>query len=288
MFSYRHAFHAGNHADVLKHVMLIATLRYMTQKETALHVIDTHAGAGLYRLDSDKASASGEAVGGILKLTDITNPSELLADYLQLVQQFNAPGAWGVYPGSPMIAHALLRPHDKLHCFELHSTDMPLLRSNLRQADEHKQTTLHLTDGFGATRSLLPPVSRRGLIVIDPSYENKNDYGHVVQCVGDGLERFATGTYLVWYPILPRVDASELPRRLERLAERTGRSWLNATLAVRGPNEEGPHRLAASGVVVINPPFTLRDSLNAALPQIAQALAQTSRANYSLDAGASK
>jgi 23S rRNA (adenine2030-N6)-methyltransferase len=284
MFSYRHAFHAGNHADVLKHVMLIATLRYMTQKETALHVIDTHAGAGLYRLDSDKASTSGEASGGILKLTDVEQPSELLADYLQLVQQFNAPGGWGVYPGSPMITHALLRAHDKLHCFELHSTDMPLLRSNLRQADEADQCKLHITDGFGATRSLLPPVSRRGLIVIDPSYEDKNDYGHVVQSVSQGLERFATGTYFIWYPILPRVDASELPRRLERLAERNGRSWLNATLAVRGPNEEGPHRLAASGVVVINPPYTLHDQLQDTLPQITELLAQTSRAHYSLDA----
>jgi 23S rRNA (adenine2030-N6)-methyltransferase len=283
VFSYRHAYHAGNHADVLKHTMLIATLRYMTQKETALHVIDTHAGAGLYRLDSDKASSSGEATGGIFKLMEMQNASELLADYLQLIGQFNDKNAWGVYPGSPMIAHALLRPHDKLHCFELHSTDMPLLRSNLRQADEHKQTTLHLTDGFGATRSLLPPVSRRGLVVIDPSYENKNDYGHTVQSVGQGMERFATGTYFIWYPILPRVDAMELPRRLQRLAERHGKPWLNATLAVRGPNEEGPHRLSASGVVVINPPYTLHDQLQATLPQVVEALAQTRFANHSID-----
>ena len=178
MFSYRHAFHAGNHADVLKHTALIAVLRYLTQKDAPLMVIDTHAGAGLYRLDGDYANTSGEARQGYLKLREsasmtssATGPSvpDALNDYLQLVQSFNAPGNHKIYPGSPFIIHQLLRPQDKLKLFELHPTDIKALVANTAQLEAGRRITTHREDGFEGLKKFLPPPHRRSLVLMDPS-----------------------------------------------------------------------------------------------------------------------
>ena len=202
MFSYRHAFHAGNHADVLKHTVLLATLRHMTLKDTALNVFDTHAGAGLYRLDGDYAKTSAEAAEGFLKLV-AAPPKDgfavALQDYVDMVAGFNNGSHWSVYPGSPFIIQRLLRERDKLKLYELHPTDTKTLMANVAQLDAGRQVAILREDGFEGLKKFLPPPSRRALVLCDPSYEAKTDYGRVLDMVGDALKRFATGTYAVWY-----------------------------------------------------------------------------------------
>jgi 23S rRNA (adenine2030-N6)-methyltransferase len=295
MFSYRHAFHAGNHADVLKHTVLIAMLHHLTQKEAALTVLDTHAGAGLYRLDSEFAETSGEAADGIqrlLKPADGMTLAPALQDYLDLVASFNNKGNWRVYPGSPFIIQRLLREHDRLKLFELHPTDTKTLTANVAQLDAGRQVVVLREDGFEGSRKFLPPPSRRALLLCDPSYELKSDYGRVTDMVSEALKRFATGTYAVWYPIIPRPEAHDLPRKLKTLATKAGKSWLHATLTVKssklttdGQGEEKRPGLPASGMFVINPPHPLKAALQAALPQMVRLLAQDRHATHTLDAG---
>jgi 23S rRNA (adenine2030-N6)-methyltransferase len=293
MFSYRHAFHAGNHADVLKHTALIAALNHLTQKETGLTVIDTHAGAGLYRLDSEFAETSGEAAEGFRRLLEKQGQQALapaLQDYLDLVASFNAKGSTRVYPGSPFIIQRLLREQDRLKLYELHPTDGRTLDANIAQLDAGRQVTVLREDGFGCVSRFLPPPSRRALLLCDPSYEIKTDYARVAELVGDALKRFATGTYAVWYPIIPRPEAHDLPRRLKTLATKAGKPWLHATLTVKSskmPAGEDAKRpgLPASGMFIINPPHTLKGLLQPALPQMVQLLGQDRNAAFTLDSG---
>ncbi len=301
MFSYRHAFHAGNHADVLKHTVLIAALEHLLEKDTALTVVDTHAGAGLYRLDGDYAGTSGEAAEGVLRLLPEAKSkpdeaplaeAEALARYLAVVRDFNPKGGARVYPGSPFIVHHLLREHDKLKLFELHPTDARTLSANIAQLEAGRQIAVLRDDGFGSATKFLPPPSRRALVLCDPSYEIKSDYGRVLDFVAEALKRFATGTYAIWHPIIPRPEAHDLPRRLKTLATKAGKPWLHATLTVKSSkiltDASGvQHRpgLPASGMFLVNPPFTLKAQLEAALPQMAQRLAQDRHAAFSLDSG---
>ena len=295
MFSYRHAFHAGNHADVLKHTVLLAVLKHMAQKETAFTVFDTHAGAGLYRLDGDYAQTSAEASQGFLKLI-ATKPEQPFApaiqDYIDLVATFNADGQWKVYPGSPFIIQQQLRGRDKLKLFELHPTDTKTLTANIAQLEAGRQVAIEREDGFEGVKKFLPPPSRRALLLCDPSYEVKHDYARVSAMVADALLRFATGTYVVWYPIIPRPEAHDLPRKLKTLANKAGKSWLEATLTVKSSkllhNEEGETirpGLPASGMFLITPPFTLKAALKDALPQLAAILKQDQHATYTLESG---
>ena len=295
MFSYRHAFHAGNHADVLKHTVLLAVLKHMAQKETAFTVFDTHAGAGLYRLDGDYAQTSAEASQGFLKLI-AAKPEQPFApaiqDYIDLVASFNAGGQWKVYPGSPFIIQQLLRGRDKLKLFELHPTDTKTLTANIAQLEAGRQVAIEREDGFEGVKKFLPPPSRRALLLCDPSYEVKHDYARVSAMVADALLRFATGTYVVWYPIIPRPEAHDLPRKLKTLANKAGKSWLEATLTVKSSkllqSDEGETirpGLPASGMFLINPPFTLKAVLKDALPQLVAILKQDQHATYTLESG---
>ena len=324
MFSYRHAFHAGNHADVLKHATLIAILNHMLEKDAALMVVDTHAGAGLYRLDGDYAQTSGEAIEGIKKLMAVksintsakqkpgasspetsTTPiskkktpsagfdhAPLVQNYLSLVAAFNKTDSSRVYPGSPFIMAHLLRDHDKLKLFELHPTDAKTLADNIAQLNAGRKIAVHAQDGFENVKKFLPPPSRRALVFCDPSYEMKDDYARVLAMVTDCLTRFATGTFAVWYPIIPRPEAHDLPKRLKTLATKAGKSWLHATLTVKSSklttdNEGETVRpgLPASGMFIINPPFTLKPALALALPQLVTHLGQDKNAAFTLDSG---
>jgi 23S rRNA (adenine2030-N6)-methyltransferase len=295
MFSYRHAFHAGNHADVLKHTVLLAVLKHMAQKDTAFTVFDTHAGAGLYRLDGDYAQTSAEASQGFLKLV-ATQPAQPFApaiqDYIDLVASFNAQGQWKVYPGSPFIIQQHLRGRDKLKLFELHPTDTNTLTANIAQLEAGRQVAIEREDGFEGVKKFLPPPSRRALLFCDPSYEVKHDYARVSAMVADALQRFATGTYMVWYPIIPRPEAHDLPRKLKTLANKAGKSWLEATLTVKSSkllhSDEGETirpGLPASGIFLINPPFTLKAVIKDALPQLAAILKQDQHATSTLESG---
>jgi 23S rRNA (adenine2030-N6)-methyltransferase len=300
MFSYRHAFHAGNHADVLKHTVVIAALKHLTEKDAALAVLDTHAGAGLYRLDGDYAETSGEAANGFLRLMDAQKDAAkdapalapALQDYLDMVASFNPPGGRKVYPGSPFIMQRLLREHDRLKLFELHPTDAKTLGANIAQLDAGRQIAVFREDGFEGVRKFLPPPSRRAFLLCDPSYEIKSDYGRVAEMVAENLKKFATGTYAVWYPIIPRPEAHDLPRKLKTLATKAGKSWLHATLTVKSSkittDEAGDTKrpgLPASGMFLINPPYTLKPVLQAALTQMVERLAQDKHATSSLDSG---
>ena len=317
MFSYRHAFHAGNHADVLKHTVLIATLDHLLEKEAALTVVDTHAGAGLYRLDGDYAGTSGEAAEGILRLlsdkkaaapaapTTPARPAskkvapeaeaplaDAIARYLSVIHDFNPKGGARIYPGSPFIVQHLLRDHDKLKLFELHPTDSRTLSANIAQLEAGRRIVVLHEDGFGSATKFLPPPSRRALVLMDPSYEIKSDYGRVLDFVAEALKRFATGTYAIWHPIIPRPESHDLPRRLKTLATKAGKPWLHATLTVKSSKiltdaTGATHRpgLPASGMFLVNPPFTVKAQLQAALPQMAQRLAQDRHAAFSLDSG---
>ena len=315
MFSYRHAFHAGNHADVLKHMVLIATLDYMLEKDAPLTVVARPAGAGLYRLDGDSAGTSGEAADGVMRLLApapaparaagtkvsaavaaaakaLAEPAPALARYLDILKDFNPKGGARVYPGSPFITQHLLREHDKLKLYELHPTDAKTLDANIAQLDAGRQIAVLREDGFLSATKFLPPPSRRALLLCDPSYEIKSDYGRVLDLVGESLKRFATGTYAVWYPIIPRPEAHDLPRRLKTLATKAGKPWLHATLTVKSSKlvttETGDTKrpgLPASGMFLINPPYTLKASLEPALAQLKVLLAQDRNAGFTLDAG---
>ncbi|WP_114971758.1 23S rRNA (adenine(2030)-N(6))-methyltransferase RlmJ [Rhodoferax ferrireducens] len=311
MFSYRHAFHAGNHADVLKHTTLIAMLRHLLQKDTALTVFDTHAGAGLYRLDGEYAETSGEAANGFLKLLTFINtppapakkPSAaaksiaeglapVIKDYMDLVASFNNKGSHKVYPGSPFIIQRLLGERDKLKLFEIHPTDTKTLAANIAQLEAGRQVAVLREDGFEGIKKFLPPPARRALVLSDPSYEIKNDYARVVAMVADSLVRFATGTYAVWYPIIPRPEAHDVPRKLKTLATKSGKKWLNATLTVKSSkltaDEAGDvirPGLPASGMFIINPPHTLKAALQLALPQLAEILGQDQHATSTVESG---
>ena len=308
MFSYRHAFHAGNHADVLKHTVLIATLKYLVEKDSPLTAFDTHAGAGLYRLDGDYAQTSGEASNGFLRLTQkppivttttakTAQPADValapaLQDYVDMVVSFNAKTSFKVYPGSPFIIQHMLRDRDKLKLFELHPTDSKTLAANIAQLELGRQVAVLREDGFEGLKKFLPPPQRRALVLIDPSYEVKVDYARVVATVSDALVRFATGTYAVWYPIIPRPEAHDVPRKLKTLAVKAGKSWLHATLTVKSSKmlkdatgEEIRPGLPASGMFLISPPHTLKARLQSALPQMVQMLAQDPNAQFSLDSG---
>ena len=299
MFSYRHAFHAGNHADVLKHATLIWVLRHLTDKPVPLTVVDTHAGAGLYRLDSEAAQTSGEMLHGVQRLREQLSatpspPAELLAHYLAVLEHFRSAAGEASYPGSPFICKHLLRSEDKLKLFELHPTDARLLDKHVEQLQAQRQVAVLREDGFEQSKKFLPPPSRRGLVLMDPSYELKTDYARVVDTLKDHLKRFATGTYMVWYPIIARPESQDLPRRLKALAQQAGKDWLLASLRVKsgkvsngGASVPGqaPARpgLVASGVFLVNPPHTLKGALRDALPQMVQALGQDPQSGFSLE-----
>ncbi len=284
MFSYRHAFHAGNHADVLKHAVLVHLLQYMSRKEAALYVVDTHAGSGWYRLDSDYAQKSAESKDGIARLWKLPEgqiKSSLLSDYVSLIRILNPDGKLIFYPGSPWISHRLLRKQDRLRLFELHPTDQKILTENVAELRAGRQITVQAIDGFDGLKAQLPPPSRRGLVLIDPSYEIKTDYARVAQAIADSLKRFATGTYAVWYPIIALRESQQLPEQLSKLAGAQNKSWLNVSLTVRTASIE-QRGLVSSGLFLINPPYTLKAALQEAMPELVEILGQDRGAGFEL------
>ena len=293
MFSYRHGFHAGNHADVLKHVVLSQLLGYLNQKPAPYMVIDTHAGAGVYQLDSDYATTSGESDEGVALLWGRDDIPPAVNDYLQVISDMNPAGRLRHYPGSPFLAERLMRDQDRLRLFEMHPTDSKLLAENFRKLQAHAaangqkssargtRVQMQRADGFAGLKALLPPPSRRGLILMDPSYEDKDDYRKVKVALEDAQKRFATGTYAIWYPVLGRLESQQLPERLKRVA---ASEWLNVTLTVAGPaaQEQG---LRSSGMFIINPPWTLEATLKDVMPWLTQVLAQDDGARFVLQTG---
>jgi 23S rRNA (adenine2030-N6)-methyltransferase len=276
MLAYRHAFHAGNHADVLKHITLTLVLRYMNQKDKSYRMIDTHAGAGGYSLEGQYAQKKGEYLQGVARLWESEDLPEAVADYMALVRQFNPDGMLEQYPGSPAFAQMLLRSQDQLRLFERHPTDHRILEAYLGgvHGAEVKDT-----DGFEGLKGQVPPSSRRAVVLMDPSYEGHGDYPKVITSLREAILRFPEGVYMVWYPQVSKLEAAQLPRRLEGLAPK---GWLHARLTVQQPDSQG-FGLAGSGMFILNPPYTLHAQLLAVLPWLTEVLGQYDGANYLLE-----
>ena len=277
MLSYRHAYHAGNHADVLKHLILLQIAQYMGDKPAPFWIIDTHAGAGRYALDSAHASKLAEWRDGIGRLWNASGLPPAAADYLDFVRMLNPDGELKHYPGSPWLARQMLRDADRLRLYEMHSSDVPLLEACFKGAG--RQVNITAGDGFAGLKALLPPPPRRALVLIDPSYETKADYANVIKALQEALKRFPTGTYALWYPLLLKPESRQLPDRLKRLG---ASNWLNATLEVKAPPRDG-FGMYGSGMFIINPPWTLEKTLHETLPALASLLAQGDGARHTLE-----
>lgn len=259
---------------------MLHILHYLNKKETPYWIIDTHAGAGIYDLEDAWAEKTAEFKEGIARLWDNTDLPEDLQLYIDHIRNLNDDQDLVYYPGSPWISLELMRPKDRLHLFELHPTEIEVLSDNIEQQGREitRQVTIFEKDGFSGLKSQLPPVPRRGLILIDPSYEDKADYRHTLMAVKDGLKRFATGCYAIWYPLVNRKEVHDMIRQLEKLP---GIQWLNASLTVKKPAADG-YGLHGSGMFIINPPYTLHAALEKSLPYLAKHLAQDSSATFSL------
>lgn len=278
MHSYRHAFHAGNHADVLKHAVLISILKYMTQKEKPVLLVDTHAGAGAYSLDTGQATKKMEYADGVARFFGARNLPDLLKDYVAFVGTFNGgKGTLRRYPGSPSIVAKLTRDIDRLRFFETHSTDFRLLSQLFPESD--KRVQVRKEDGLFGLKALLPPATKRALVLIDPSYENKRDYQLVPEAVHDALRRFPLGVYMVWYPILPLGPARRMPDQLRRSMKG---DWMNVSVTVKRPSKDGLG-MHGSGLFIVNPPYVLPALLQAALPAFVEGMGMDDGAGFSLD-----
>lgn len=265
MLSYRHAFHAGNFADVFKHVVLLAVLDYLKRKCRPVSYIETHAGAGQYDLQAEFARKREEFRGGVGQILAAEGAPPAVARYLDCVRRFNADGELLSYPGSPVLARMALAPDDPMNLFELHPADARALQANMAG---RRHMLVRQEDGFKGCVGLLPPPSRRGLLLMDPAYEVKTDYDQVVTVLQHAYRRFATGVYALWYPVVerPRID------RLRAELVATGISAMECWEFGIAPDSSG-FGMTASGMVVVNPPFTLRQTLAESLPWLAARLA---------------
>jgi len=264
MLSYRHGFHAGNFADVLKHWVLVQIIEHLKKKDKPFFYLDTHAGAGMYALNSEAALKNREFDGGIAKLWRRDDLPAGLRRYVDLVGQFNQEKALLRYPGSPAIAANLMRKQDRLCLYDLHSTEFKFLHALVEK--DRRIKTFH-ADGLADSLALLPPKERRGLVLIDPSYELSNDYREVVETLKKMHKRFATGIYALWYPVVER----QRIRRLERALQDSGIADMVLFELGIAADSKG-HGMTASGMIVINPPWTLASEMRLVLPWLAEAL----------------
>jgi 23S rRNA (adenine2030-N6)-methyltransferase len=262
--NYRHAFHAGNFADVVKHIALVAALLHLRRKETPFAVIDTHAGRGLYDLGGEQATRTREAESGIARLKEVdeTRASPALRAYLEIV----AGAGSGRYPGSPLIAASLLRAQDRLVAIEMHAEENAALKSVLHP---FRNARAILADGYQRLPALLPPPERRGVVLIDPPYETEDEFAAAARAVAGALKRFATGIYLVWFPIKSPAEASAFCGEV-LTAGATSAVRLDMTIPVE--KHERKERLASAGLLVVNPPFGFDAEMAAALDAISPRL----------------
>ena len=279
--NYRHAYHAGNFADVLKHVVLALVIEYLKRKEAPFRVVDVHAGAGRYALTSAEAGKTGEWLGGIGRLLGAearplpATVARHLQPYLDAVRSENAAPRLEVYPGSPALALRLMRAQDTLVANDLH----PEERAHLNAAiGSDRRAKVMALDAWVALKSLLPPKERRGVVLIDPPFEEPRELDRVAEGLAQGLQRFATGIYLVWYPIK---DLRPIARFHADLAALGISKLLRVELLVQRPSDS--ERLNGCGLVVANPPYTLESELSAILPELSRRLAAAAGARYRLD-----
>lgn len=265
--NYRHGFHAGNFADVLKHAALTRILLHLREKDTPFRVIDTHAGAGRYDLESEQAGKTGEWRGGIGKLWEHPPGGEtgqLLAPYLDLVRAENPGGGLKFYPGSPLIIRSLCRAGDPMIFCELH----PEERANLRkQAGHDRRVKISELDGWTALKALLPPPERRGLVLVDPPFEQDGEFERMEEGLVEAHRRFAGGVYLFWYPVKNITEVRDFTKRLKRLAIP---KILQIEFHIEKPQADGP--LHGCGLIAVNPPWKFEAEMRAILPALSVSL----------------
>jgi 23S rRNA (adenine2030-N6)-methyltransferase len=260
--NYRHSYHAGNFADVMKHAALTGVTRYLQKKDGGFAVIDTHGGRGLYDLTCAEAHRTGEATDGIGRLQAASAATPMLEDYLTQVRSFGD----GVYPGSPLLAARLLRTQDRLVAIEKHPEEFESLRAALRP---YSQVQALQGDGYARLSALLPPRERRGVVLIDPPYEDAQEYQAGAAALRNALTRFATGIYLIWYPLKDRADVDGFHGEL---AASGARKILTAELDLGAHEGDDGERLHACGLAAINPPFGFAAQFSAALEELVRVL----------------
>ncbi|GAB3485905.1 23S rRNA (adenine(2030)-N(6))-methyltransferase RlmJ [Marinomonas epiphytica] len=274
MLSYRHIYHAGNHADILKHLIVSQVCRHFIKKESPFFYLDTHAGIGQYELASDQAQKNKEFESGIGRLLNEDNLPEPIEAFLDIVRQMNPGSELSLYPGSPKVVDYYVRQKDKLHLCELHPNDYPLLAAlfpNKRRANVVKD------NGFAAVKAMLPPPQKRAFTLMDPPYEVKKDYQFVVQALQEGHKRFPQGTYAIWYPVLSRKQADQL---LQDVKSTQIRNVLLIELCIRDTEKE--RGMAGSGMILVNPPWTLEKDCQACLPVLKDLLAEDEQADFQI------
>jgi 23S rRNA (adenine2030-N6)-methyltransferase len=281
--NYRHAFHAGGFADVIKHIVLARILVYLQDKQAAFRIIDTHAGAGVYDLTSDEARRGGEWLTGIARVmqarfSETTLP--LLKPYLDVVRAFNPQAELKTYPGSPLIARALLRPQDRLTACEVEPNARKRLIDALRRDTQARVVDL---DGWLALPAFVPPKERRGLVLIDPPFEAKNEFERLAAGFAEAFAKWPTGSYLLWYPVKSRRATDTLARHV---ADAVGAATppgkcLRLEFSV-APQATGT-ALASAGLLVVNPPWTLMGELKAILPELEKPLGQGGAGRFRLE-----
>lgn len=267
--NYRHIYHAGNFADVLKHAVLARLVRYMQNKDKAFRVLDTHAGIGLYDLSLEEAQKTGEwqdGIGRLLTAELVPQVADLLEPYLTAVRELNPEGGLQFYPGSPKLARMLFRPQDRLSAMELHPEDFQRLH-RLFEGDHHARITE--LDGWLALGAHLPPKEKRGIVLVDPPFEEDGEYERLVGGLARAWHRFPGGTYCLWYPIKKDAPIKQFHEALQALGVP---KMLCAELTVK--SDRGFAGLTGSGLIIVNPPFTLKDELHALLPALKDMLAQ--------------
>lgn len=274
MLSYRHAFHAGNFADVLKHSVLTLVLEYMTRKDKGFYYIDSHSGAGMYQLSDEYAQKTGEYKNGIAKLIENDDLPEDLQPYIDLVKNLNQEtGELTLYPGSPGIARQFTRRQDSAHLFELHPTDIEHLKA---YSQRWNKSHVKQSDGYQGVLGLVPPPNRRGVVLIDPPYELKEDYLKAVRTVVNAYKKFATGTYILWYPVVKR----ELVEQMQNAFIKSEvRNLTQVEYCQDADTEE--YGMTGTGLFIVNPPWQLTSQLDEVLPYLKTKLGHT-ESQYSI------
>ena len=286
--NYRHAFHAGGFADVIKHIVVVRILLHLRQKPAPFRVVDTHAGAGLYDLQSEEAGRGGEWLTGIARVTQARfseSARVLVKPYLDIVTAFNLDvanleGALNAYPGSPLIVRALLRPQDRLTACELEASARKRLIAALRRDTQAKVVDL---DGWVALPAFVPPNERRGLVLIDPPFEDKDEFQRLADRFTAAFAKWPTGIFLLWYPAKNRRAADDLARQVTQAAAgtRPPRSCLRIEFSVA---PQAPRAaLTSAGLLIVNPPFRLREDLKTILPELQRPLGQGGTARFRLE-----
>ncbi len=278
MLSYRHAFHAGNHADVLKHLTLVLCCEHMGKKDKGFTYIDTHAGAGMYNLDSAPATKNNEHLEGISALKTLSKYPSVFNTYFKLIEHAKKHKTTN-YPGSPWFAAQLLRPQDQATLFEMHPKDFSLLAA-LFSANKRIQTKQ--SDGYQSLKSLFPPHSRRAITLIDPPYEQEKEYQAVIQTLKDSISRFNTGTYIVWYPLINRADSAK-DKAAEKMIKHIKSLFKQEQLHTQFILDKDQKGMYGSGLAIINPPWGLKEQLQEALKFLCS-IEPTGKRQFSLEA----